>query len=85
MSACGWCGAAFAARASGRRQRFCSPACRRDFFATARAWAAAEIEAGRLPVATLRAFVSTCTLPACAKAGEGEERARRPLPNVHVE
>lgn len=87
MTVCAWCGAAFAARGSGRRQRFCKARCRNGFFSAARRWAAAEVAAGRLRVETLREFQArtTCTLPGCATAGEGEEKAGRPLPNMHAE
>ncbi len=52
---CLWCEAGFEVRATGGRpQRFCSPDCRRDFFAACRAWAAREFEAGRVSVKDLK-------------------------------
>ena len=50
------CGHGFTPRATGgRRQKFCSPICRTDFFGACRDWAASEVEAGRLLVSTIRA------------------------------
>ncbi len=55
MSAlCTWCGSQYESRSNGGRpQRFCSPDCRRDFFAACRAWAVREFEAGRVSVKDL--------------------------------
>lgn len=55
MSAiCLWCPRVFLPRVTGgRKQRFCSPRCRKEFFECARAWAVAEVEAGRLTPAQL--------------------------------
>ena len=53
--ACLWCGADFEPRATGGKpQRFCQPVCRRAFDAACRLYAASEVEAGRLPVSSLR-------------------------------
>jgi hypothetical protein len=54
MSRCPWCGRPFAARHGGREQRFCGPCCRRAYHDTARAWALAELTAGRLTVDAIR-------------------------------
>ncbi len=52
---CLWCGIEFEPRSNGGKpQRFCSATCRREFEAACRAYAAAEVEAGRLPVSALR-------------------------------
>ncbi len=53
--ACLWCGAGFRPRATGgSAQRFCSAPCRRAFDTACRIYAATEVNAGRLPVSTLR-------------------------------
>ncbi len=52
---CLWCETEFEPRANGgKRQKFCSRDCRQDFFAACRDWAVAEVEAGRVPVSTIR-------------------------------
>ncbi len=52
---CTWCGTEYEPRNNGGKpQRFCSPDCRRDFFAACRAWAAREFEAGRVSVKDLQ-------------------------------
>lgn len=51
---CLWCSQPFRPRVTGGRpQKFCSPRCRVEFFDAARAWAVAEVEAGRLTAAEL--------------------------------
>jgi hypothetical protein len=54
MTRCPWCGRQFTARHGGREQRFCGPCCRRAYHDAARAWALAELAAGRLTVDTIR-------------------------------
>ncbi len=52
---CLWCETEFQPRGTGGKpQKFCSAPCRRDFEAACRAYAAAEVEAGRIPVSVLR-------------------------------
>ena len=52
---CLWCGTEFEPRSNGGKpQRFCSTPCRRAFDTACRVYAAAEVEAGRLPVSALR-------------------------------
>ena len=57
-SACLWCGAAYARRVSGgKAQRFHSQDCRAAFHRACRRWAMAEVDAGRVSVATIRKFL----------------------------
>jgi hypothetical protein len=52
---CTWCGTAYEPRSNGgKRQRFCSAPCRRAFETACRIWAAAEYEAERVSIFTLR-------------------------------
>ncbi len=58
---CTWCGTEYEPRNNGGKpQRFCSPDCRRDFFAACRAWAAREFEAGRVSVKDLQGASAQC-------------------------
>ncbi len=56
MSAlCTWCGTAYEPRSNGGKpQRFCSAPCRCAFETACRIWAAAEYEAERVSIFTLR-------------------------------
>jgi hypothetical protein len=58
MCQCRWCGEGFTRRSGGRRQLYCSPECRRTMEAAARDWLAAQIAAGLLTSAMLRAYQS---------------------------
>jgi hypothetical protein len=73
---CRWCGNTFHPRATGGRpQRFCRPACRREFFAAVRSWAVAELEAGRVTAAKLRnGTPATCALAARRGRAMAEQR-----------
>ncbi len=52
---CTWCGTAYEPRSNGGKpQRFCSAPCRRAFETACRIWAAAEYEAERVSIFTLR-------------------------------
>ena len=52
---CTWCGTAYEPRSNGgSAQRFCSAPCRRAFDSACRIWAAAEYEAERVSIFTLR-------------------------------
>ncbi len=52
---CTWCGTAYEPRSNGGSvQRFCSAPCRRAFDSACRIWAAAEYEAERVSIFTLR-------------------------------
>ncbi len=52
---CLWCGTEFEPRSNGGKpQRFCSAPCRRAFDTACRVYAAAEVEASRLPVSALK-------------------------------
>ncbi len=52
---CTWCGTAYEPRSNGgSAQRFCSTPCRRAFDSACRIWAAAEYEAERVSIFTLR-------------------------------
>ncbi len=54
-SLCTWCGTAYEIRSNGGKpQRFCSAPCRRAFETACRIWAAAEYEAERVSIFTLR-------------------------------
>jgi hypothetical protein len=56
---CRWCAREFAGRRTGgRRQLYCSSQCRRTMEAAARDWLAAQIAAGLLTSAMLRAYQS---------------------------
>jgi len=55
VTACLWCGIALpGGRRHGSARKFCSSPHRREFHAAARAYALAEIEAGRLSVHQLK-------------------------------
>jgi len=70
VSRCRWCSRTFCGRQTGgRAQRFCQPACRREFHAAARAWALDAITAGILTVTDVRTGpVATRTLALSASA-----------------
>ncbi len=52
---CTWCGTAYEPRNNGgSAQRFCSAPCRRAFDSACRIWAAAEYDAERVSIFTLR-------------------------------
>ena len=52
---CMWCGEPFAPRKTGgKRQRFCSEQCRRDFDRGCRAWVKQFVSSELLPVAALK-------------------------------
>ncbi len=52
---CPWCGSSFTPRRSGgKRQRFCSPRCRRQHEAGLQAWAREQEAAGRVTKADLQ-------------------------------
>ena len=52
---CLWCDGPFTPRTTGgKRQRFCSEQCRRDFDSGLRAWAAHAVSFGLLPVSALK-------------------------------
>ena len=52
---CLWCGEPFTLRATGgKRQRFCSEPCRRDFDRGRRAWAEQAVSSELLPVSALK-------------------------------
>ena len=52
---CTWCGTAYEPRSNGgSAQRFCSTPCRRAFDSACRIWAAAECDAERVSIFTLR-------------------------------
>ncbi len=52
---CTWCGTEYEPRSNGgSAQRFCSAPCRRAFDSACRIWAAAEYEAERVLIFTLR-------------------------------
>ena len=52
---CTWCGTAYEPRSNGGKpQRFCSAPCRRAFETACRIWAAAEYDAERVSIFTLR-------------------------------
>ena len=52
---CLWCDQPYMPRTNGGKpQRFCSKDCRQDFYGACRDWAAAEVEAGRVSVSTVR-------------------------------
>jgi hypothetical protein len=54
---CPWCSKPLPAkRGRGSPRRFCSNACRQNCHATARRWAIAELEAGRVLVASLKQY-----------------------------
>ena len=54
-SLCTWCGSQYEPRANGgSAQRFCSAPCRRAFDSACRIWAAAECDAERVSIFTLR-------------------------------
>jgi hypothetical protein len=52
---CAWCGRPFRTRQSGgRTQRFCHPACRRNFHAAVRRWGLDVIGSGALTIADIQ-------------------------------
>ena len=84
---CLWCGTEFEPRSNGGKlQRFCSAPCRREFEAACRADAAAEVEAGRLPVPALRTALQQRArslqrdlAPGDTQVPETEKRTGEPL------
>jgi hypothetical protein len=73
-SSCCWCNRPFRARRDGgRAQRFCRPSCRRAFHGAARAWALAELAAGRLTLADIKNGrpATRAFLPASEEMGPG--------------
>ena len=84
---CTWCGTEFEPRHNGgSAQRFCAAPCRRAFETACRIWAAAEYEAERLSILTLRtAFyerarcVESTPAPERSKALETGTRTDGPL------
>ncbi len=70
---CTWCGTAFDPRSNGgSAQRFCSKDCRQDFNTACRIWAAAEYEAERLSIFTLRSCLEQHTRSlGCDRANTG--------------
>jgi hypothetical protein len=58
---CPWCAKSFfPRRTGGKRQRFCSPTCRRALDKALRAWAGQELAEGRVTVAHLRHEGARC-------------------------
>ena len=56
---CMWCGDSFTPRATGgKRQRFCSEGCRKDFHRACRIWAETQVWSGELPVSALKHALS---------------------------
>ncbi len=84
---CTWCGTAYEPRSNGGKpQRFCSAPCRRAFETACRIWAAAEYEAERVSIFTLRTAVyqrarslQRDLAPERGKAPEMEKRTDGPL------
>ncbi len=74
---CTWCGTAFEPRRdSGSAQRFCSAPCRRAFDSACRIWAAAEYDAERVSIFTLRtAFYERAR---CVESDLAPERSKAP-------
>ena len=74
---CLWCGTEFEPRSNGGKpQRFCSAPCRREFEAACRAYAAAEVEAGRLSVSALRTALKQRAR--CVQRDPASERGKAP-------
>ncbi len=81
---CLWCDEPFTPRATGgKRQRFCSERCRRDFDRGRRAWAELAVSSELLPVSALkhalcqRARSFSC-IPAPNPTGTPDRSSRRP-------
>lgn len=56
---CLWCDGPFTPRTTGgKRQRFCSGGCRKDFHRACRIWAEAQVSSGELPVSELKHTLS---------------------------
>ncbi len=74
---CTWCGAEYEPRSNGgSAQRFCSAPCRRAFDTACRIWAAAEYEAERVSIFTLRtAFYERARCAQSDRASEGAQAA----------
>ena len=70
---CIWCGTEYESRSNGgSAQRFCSAPCRRAFDSACRIWAAAEYEAERVSIFTLRtAFYERARCVESNPASEG--------------
>ena len=74
---CTWCGTAYEPRSNGgSAQRFCSKDCRQNFNTACRIWAAAEYEAERLSIFTLRSCLGQHTR--CAQRDPTSERTQGP-------
>ncbi len=74
---CTWCGTAYEPRSNGgSAQRFCSAPCRRAFDSACRIWAAAEHDAERVSIFTLRtAFYERAR---CVEGYPASERGKAP-------
>ena len=74
---CTWCGTAYQPRSNGGSvQRFCSKDCRESFNTACRVWAAAEYEAERLSIFTLRSCLGQHTR--CVQRDPASEGAKAP-------
>ena len=74
---CTWCGTEFEPRHNGgSTQRFCSKHCRENFNTACRIWAAAEFEAERLSIFTLRSCLEQHTR--CVQPDLAAKRAQLP-------
>jgi hypothetical protein len=78
---CAWCRRPYAVRRGGRGQRFCTPSCRRACHEAARAWALAELAAGRLTLDPIRnAAPATCAFARRAETPAPLPDSRPPDP-----
>ena len=81
---CMWCGDPFTPRATGgKRQRFCSEQCRRDFDSGCRAWGKQFVSSELLPVAALKHVLcqrarSFSGIPASNPTETQDRPSRRP-------
>lgn len=78
MPRCAWCDRPFelSERRHGSKRRFCSSQCRHAFHAAVRSWGLAQVEAGRVTTAELKAMMgrweksvrasNTEPMPACS-------------------
>ncbi len=74
---CTWCGTAYEPRSNGgSAQRFCSAPCRRAFDSACRIWAAAEYDAERVSIFTLR--TALYERARCAQSDPASERDKAP-------
>lgn len=77
---CTWCGATYTPRTNGgSAQRFCSALCRRNFGAACHIWAAAEYEAERVSIFTLK--TALYQRARCAQRNPAPERGKPPKPD----